>query len=247
LEDIIKVDPPLVARILKVSNSAYYSPQQRICTIEESIIRIGFDALKYIALGQKVKDIFNKDKPIDGYSRILLWKHSVAVGLLGKLIYNKRFGSGGDNIYAAGLLHDIGIIAEDQLETEAFTETLLNVKPRKQNLYHIEEERLGYNHADLGQTILSHWNLPPELVAAIGCHHNPHVVGSEYSVFTSILYVADYICQEKGIGYCDMPFRDESAFHACLKVINLEPDLLDPIVEELELEMERIQEQGVFS
>lgn len=102
LEAIIKLDPPLSARILKVANSAYYS-QQKISNIEGAIIRIGFNTLKYIALGQKVRNIFSKDEKINGYSRASLWRHSVAVGLLGKLIFDKKFGSGGNNIYAAGL------------------------------------------------------------------------------------------------------------------------------------------------
>ena len=110
LKEIIQIDPPLTGKLLKLANSVYYSPRTKISEIQQAIIWVGYDALKELALSQKVCEIFAGNSTIEGYSKTLLWKHSVAVSLLGKMIYRKEFREKGENIYVAGLLHDIGII-----------------------------------------------------------------------------------------------------------------------------------------
>ena len=82
-------------------------------------------------MSQKVCEAFAGNTDIEGYSRNLLWKHSVAVALLGKMIYRREFGRKGDNIYVAGLLHDIGIIALDQFCQDDFRLILSRRKTEK--------------------------------------------------------------------------------------------------------------------
>ena len=134
LKDIIELDPPLTARVLMRANSAYYGFPKKISVIEQAVIWIGFDALKELALSQKVCEIFMKDESINGYSRGALWKHSIAVALLGKMIYRKEFGLMGESAYVAGLLHDIGIIVEDQFFQNEFLHILHNSKDEEKNL-----------------------------------------------------------------------------------------------------------------
>ena len=120
LKKLIELDPPLTAKILRVANSAYYAPKKKISDIGHAIVNIGFNTVKELALSQKVCEIFNQKERIGGYSRVFLWNHSISTALLGKMIYRKEFGKKGDNIYVAGLLHDIGIIVEDQFLHDDF-------------------------------------------------------------------------------------------------------------------------------
>ncbi len=246
LEDLIKLDPPLTAKVLKVANSAYYSVGKEINTIEDAIIRVGFDTVNFMALGQKVRDVFEKGDVFEDYSRVLLWKHSIAVSTLGKLIYKKVLGKGGQNIYTAGLLHNIGIIAEDQFMESDLKVILKKVKNENRNLSELEDKVLGFNHAKLGQAILELWNLPEDLVMAVGFHHNPLDVEEKYQKNVFILHIADYICQENSFGYCDAPQKEQSVFDQCCKALDLDSDVLDSLVSDLNDELARIEEQGVF-
>jgi len=160
LKKVIEVDPPLSAKVLKTANSAYYYSRRHISDISEAVIWIGFEALKEIALHQKVCEVFQGERGIEGFSRKNLWKHSVAVALLGKMIYRMEFGKSGENIYAAGLLHDIGMIAEEQFFRHEFTYILKKVKKDKKPV-HVEENDLwGYDHADIGMAISEAWQFP---------------------------------------------------------------------------------------
>ena len=82
------------------------------------------------------------------------------MALLGKLIYRREFGERGENIYAAGLLHEIGIIVSDQLFPDKFQRFLHQSKIEEQNLIEVEYEDSGYDHSQSGQAILAHWQIP---------------------------------------------------------------------------------------
>ena len=246
LAEIIKIDPPLTAKLLTLANSAHYSSPRKIIEINEAVIWVGFDALKELALSQKVCEIFNTGESIDGYSSISLWKHSVAVALLGKMICRREFREKGENTYVAGLLHDIGIIVEDQFLQDEFRHAVSKSNNEKKNLLNAEHEILGYDHADIGNAITAAWNLPQELVVAIGYHHHPHNAGHTFSRIASTLYVADYVCQDNGIGYRDAPFQSKVALDECLRTLHIQPHAINIIVKDVEQEIQRIEDQGLF-
>jgi putative nucleotidyltransferase with HDIG domain len=246
LKDIIEIDPPLTAKVLKVANSAYYYHPRKISEIQYAIIWIGFDVLKEIALSQKVWEVFDQNESIGGYSRNLLWKHSVAVALLGKMICRREFGERGDNAYAAGLLHDIGIIVEHQFLEDDFRDILDKAELERKNLSRAEQEVLGYTHTDIGEVLTEHWSFPDELVVAIGNHHNPDKAPQDFSKFASTLYIADYLCQERGIGYGDAPIRDSALFRKCLRRLDVKGYALDLIVKDMEQEIAMMEDQGLF-
>ncbi len=247
LVDLILIDPPLTAKVLKIANSAYYSPRQKIFDIEESIIWIGFDALKELALNQKVCEIFQAEAHIEDYSRAALWKHSIAVALLGKMIFRKEFGERGENIYVAGLLHDIGIIALDQFLPIEFEQILLKSKNENKNIQISENEILGYDHTDIGQAITEHWNFPTQLIRSIQYHGNPIHVFQEYLKMTYTLYIADCLCQESGIGFCSTFIKNRKLFHTCLQKLDVKPNALKLIIAELKQEIKKMEDQGIFN
>jgi len=246
LKELIEVDPPLTASVLRMANSAYYSSGKKISEIEEAVIWIGFDELKELALRQKVCEIFARDEAINGYSRTLLWKHSVAVALLAKLIYRREYGERGDNIYAAGLLHDIGIIVEDQFLHGDFEPALQRGKDERNNLVDSECEVFGYQHADVGRALAVHWSFPGELVTSIGNHHGQFEAPHTFPRIDLALFVANYLCQVNNIGFCDSPYPDEVTFHRCLNALGLEPVATNLIVEELKKEIIKMEDQGLL-
>ena len=246
LNDIIEIDPPLTARVLKVANSAYYGSPRKISEIQHAVIWIGFDVVKEIVLSQKVCQVFDQDETISGYSGSSLWKHSVAVAILGKMICRREFGERGENAYVAGLLHDIGIIVENQFLENDFKNVLGKVKQEQKNLSTAEFEVLGFTHTDIGEMITDHWGFPQELVVAMGNHHNPETAPQEFTKITNTLYIADYLCQGRGIGYCDAPFSDSSIFQRCLKRLDVEGYALDLIVKDMEQEITMMEDHGLF-
>lgn len=246
LKEIIQIDPPLTAKVLKLANSAYYSPRNKISEITQAIIWVGFDAIKELAMSQKVCEIFNKDESIDGYSRGALWKHSLAVALLSKMIYRREFCERGESIYVAGLLHEIGLIAKDQFFSEELKLVLGKSKDEKKNLITAENEISGYDHAEVGKAIIDLWQIPQDIGVAIAAHHNPVSATQEFSKISYTLYVADYFCQRKGVGYGDAPFEESASYNRYRNKLNIEPQSLELLMEDVQLEIAKMEDQGFF-
>ncbi len=247
LKDLIEVDPPLTAKLLKTANSAYFSSGKKISDIEEAVIWVGFDTLKELALRQKVCEIFSRGNPIGRYSRELLWKHCVSVAVLAKMICRREFCEKGDSTYAAALLHDIGIIVEDQFLHEEFKDILHMVEHDHVNIIDAECEMLGYNHAEIGHVLSTYWNLPDDIVRSIGGHHGPFQEPGTHSRMELTLFVANHLCHVNCIGYRDTPQTNVELYRRCLNALGLEEAVLDIIMEDLYREIERLEEQGMLS
>ena len=245
-KDIIQIDPPLTGKLLQLANSAYYAPQRRICEIQQAMIWIGFDALKELAIRQKVCEVFQGESAIEGFSRNALWKHCVAVALMGKLIYRREFGEKGENIYVAGLLHDIGIIALEQFCQKDFKRIVSRTVSDGKDQTEIEKEILGFDHGEIGRAITEDWELPRGLSEIIGEHHDPENISEEFLRIGLTLYVADYVCQQRDVGYRNVSFQDERRFKRCLKKLNLTFYALDLIAADVETEILRMEEQGLL-
>jgi putative nucleotidyltransferase with HDIG domain len=247
LKKIIQIDPPLTARVLKLANSAYYSPGRKISDIQEAIIRLGFDTVKELALSQKVCEIFKSDVTFCGYSRSALWKHSLAVALLSKMIYRREFGQRGEIIYATGILHDIGLITEDQFQQEDFRLALSKSKNGEINMIQAEREFFSFNHTEVGKAICDDWQISEDLTIAIGNHHDPSGVYKQHARMTNTLYIADQYCQKNEIGYGDSQFEDTESFHRSLKRLGLEHRALEILLEDIRAEISKMEEQGFLS
>ncbi|MBT4484365.1 MAG: HDOD domain-containing protein [Candidatus Latescibacteria bacterium] len=246
LKMLIEKDPPLSARLLKIANSAYYGFQRNISSIQEAIVGIGFNLVKELALSQKVCELFQKNGHFEGYSRTALWEHSIAVAICCKLTYMREFREPGENVYTAGLLHNIGIIVEDQFLQNKFKDILLLSIKDKCNLSFSEKDILGFDHADIGRAISDNWNFPDELSVAIGFHHAPNMVKGELKKITLTLYISDYICQRNDNGYCDAPYENQPLFTKCLKELNIKEKAMDFIVEDVQEEIQKMKKGGWF-
>ena len=246
LKEIIELDPPLTGKVLRVANSTFYASRTKIGEVMQAIVYIGFKALKEMALSQKVGDIFDNSDSYEGYSRVSLWKHSVAVAVCGKMIYRREFRERGENAYAAGLLHGIGLISEDQFFQEDFKRALTKANSEKKNLANAEEDLFGFNHAQIGMAILDDWNLPAELLEAIGYHHTPDGASQAHERLVSTIYVADCLAQRNGLGFSDAPFEDPAPFEQCLKTLNIETDALDLILRDVQRELTNMEGQGLL-
>ena len=246
LKNIIEIDPPMSARLLKLANSAYYGYRKKISAIKEAIICIGFEAVKELALNQKVCEMFNDATDYCGYSRASLWKHSVVVALLSKSIYRSEFRERGENIYAAGLLHEIGIIILDEFQQDNFINTLKKSKSDKINLVDSEDAVLGFNHSDIGMAVAKDWGLSDEIAVAIGNHYNPDRIDKEFKKIVMTIYIADFITQSRNIGYVDTPYRNKMLYQKCLMKLNIKEKAVDIIMKEVEKEIKEMERAGWF-
>lgn len=208
-EDVAKImedDPAIMARVLKVVNSAFYPnmSNREITSVRHAVVRLGYDAVLNIALTTSVFSVFKEDHAM-AFNRKEFWRHCIVTGLISNVVCgfsDKRSVEGlqQDSVALAGLLHDMGKIILEQYFYDAFTEILKFGKEKQMPLYEIESEAFGISHAEIGAWLARKWKLGDDLVSAIQYHHNPQIAPEQYREITSLVHVADYICNMKNLG-----------------------------------------------
>jgi HD-like signal output (HDOD) protein len=243
LQELIEKDPPLAAKVLRRSNSAYYGLKRSITSIREAIVFIGFNNVRELAMSLKVGRMFEKDTVIGVYSRKELWKHSLATAMCCKAIYRKEFRETGEDIYSAALLHDIGIIAEEQFATEELESVTQKMDSDKISFFDAEKRSISFDHCAIGEKLTLSWNMPAEIVYPIKHSHTPLGYKPEYERQTKTIFVADVFCSKSGYGFEQAGFPEEE-YNICLETLSLAPESVEIIFEEVSREMAALEKNG---
>jgi putative nucleotidyltransferase with HDIG domain len=144
--------------------------------------------------------MFRSEDRIGGYTRRGLWEHSVAVGVAAKMVC-RRFSAGApEEGFVAGLVHDIGMILEDQYVHDAFEKAVLTSEEKHLPLWKVEQAILGTDHADMGRQLALRWRFPDAIAQAVGGHHQPSQ-RRDPGKLGRVLHVADVIAYSKHVGY----------------------------------------------
>lgn len=197
LQRIIENDAALSAKVLSLANSAYYSPRQKIATIERAITVIGFNELEFLALGIGLADVFDLSKVPKGFDGQVLWLHSLAVAWLARELAEAAFYLDAQAVVIAGLLHDLGrLVLATHLKDEL--EKIMMLVTQGASFYQAELD-LGLNHGLIGAALAQNWKLPDVHLAAIRDHHAPLTPGP-FRDSTCLVALADDLARKFNFG-----------------------------------------------
>lgn len=199
IESVVLKDQSITTRVLRLANSAYYGYPRRISTISEATILLGFQAIRSITLSAAVNKVLVREIPGYSMAKGELWRHSQAAAITSRHIARKNKVKNAEQIYVAGLLHDIGKVIMGHYIEDAYAEVIDMVIDTNVTFLQAEEEVLGFNHAQVGARIAEKWNLPPNLVEAIAYHHSPEEATINPQM-TCITHISDAITMMLGIG-----------------------------------------------
>jgi len=195
--NIISKDSGLSAHLLKIVNSPFYFFPSKIDTISRAITIIGTKELSTLALGTSVLTVF-KDIPSDLIDMRSFWEHSIACGIIARIISSHKNNTTTERFFLMGLLHDIGrLLILNYLPLQA-KEALLGTKRTNSLLYKTEEEVMGFDHSLIGGMLLKKWKLPVMLENSIRCHHA--FTERHITLESAVLHLSDIITNALGIG-----------------------------------------------
>ncbi len=196
-EDVIKIDPTLVVRLLRLVNSPFYGLTQKVDSISRAVAFIGMKNLQNIAVTDAMKNIFGSSKSSAGiFSKKQLWLHCAAVSICSKLLAERIFGINGDDAYLCGILHDIGLIVEEQVAEKKFLAACEECGTTGA-LDKFEQEYLDTDHCEIGYLMTLDWDMPITVQEAIRDHHT-QLDDVEPESLTGILQISEYIISHLG-------------------------------------------------
>ena len=230
---IVSQDVGLTARMLKLVNSAYFSAAQKVDSIDRAVAMLGTQQVSLLAAAMCVMNEF-KSIPKDLVDLQSFWLHSLATGVLARLVAQRVNLHDAEYYFLAGLLHDIGRLTLFQSRPDLARKALTKARERQMFLHYAEQEEIGYDHSTLGSVLFRKWELPPQLRMTVLYHHIPDI--SEQVVENAVIHVADIMAHALGFGISGeyfMPPLSEPAWEELGLTVEDLPDIAEQAEEVL--------------
>ncbi|CAK7020293.1 MAG: hypothetical protein DELT_02393 [Desulfovibrio sp.] len=196
---LVEKSQGLAARILRVANSAYYGMQTAVSSLPHAVRLLGLNEVRSIILQLGVTSVMRQLHFPKGFNFEELWEHQLRTANFAKIIAlsldENTLGQAvsPDDIYAAGLLHDLGktMLASNCPEDWLAIWDLASCDNIP--LYKAEEDYWGVDHAIAGARLLTFWGLPANLTELVNWHHAPRLAAPEYKTAAYVLAAANLL------------------------------------------------------
>ena len=200
ISEIIRRDPSLTARLLRLVNSVYYGLTTPINSIEEAVFYLGVRQIRQLAMVTPVIEDFTKLAGNTPFPWREFWQHCIGVAIMTREVISCVQSPTDDSDYVAGLVHDMGKIVMAATFPDHFLEIQRRATAELRPLLAIESEVLGINHAELGATYLKTHNLPVIMIESARYHHEPEHASHRRQIIAAV-QIADLLVRHAGVGH----------------------------------------------
>ena len=233
---IISEDAAITAKILKLSNSAYYGLAQEVNSVKQAVVIIGMQTIKSLVLSSSLIDAFTKGKKVDGLYAESYWRHSLSVAIMAKIIARisrKSNLSFQEAAFSAGILHDIGKLVIATYIPEKHDIKMQYIKSNSSNEYEAELNVLDCTHVEIGQYFAESWKLPKELADAVYFHHAPASAPGD-DLLPYVIHLANYLTHDSNENnFYGMTRETTPHYQNIWEKLGINPDMRDKFIEEL--------------
>jgi len=203
IEKMLERDAAVSTKVLKVANSPYYATG-KVHSISRAVQVIGVAGLKSVVTSLAMQALINGHSATKRFSRMDYWKHSLATAVCCRIIGRLKMPMDAEELYAAGLLHDVGLIIMDRFIPMELDRCLEESSVSGMPLHYVEKDRLGYTHAEVGALLAEKWSFSPMTVAALRYHHEPDM-DTVFNRTTSVVCLANAFAHEAGFCNSQVP------------------------------------------
>lgn len=190
---LIRGDPALAGEIIRIANSAYFSGEQRIQSVEHALQRIGFrEAMRLLTLAvSRIVTLGNLSYysiPAEDF-----WAESLFNGLFMEELARTTGAVEPGDAYTAGLLRYIGRLAIDQ-SIDAVGGGIFWLGG--ESLTDWEMASVGLTYAEAGGMLLRRWQFPNELTVACEGQERPALLPEPSWLASALFFVSSVIPQD---------------------------------------------------
>jgi len=168
LSRIISADSMLVARILKVANSAFYGLSRSVPNLQMAVTIMGFKTIKNMVVALSTKSMYGLASPTEKF----IWQHSLSTALADKFLASHVGLGNSEDVFISGLLHDIGKVLLMDQNPDSYARVLPDYIKSGESTIGFEQEIFGYTHAEVGAALCRKWKLPEDLEGTVKFHHS---------------------------------------------------------------------------
>ena len=233
LGKVIEKDQVLTSKLLRMVNSSFFGFPQRISTVSNAIVLLGFNVIKTLIVTSSIFEVMQA-------SDIGLFEHSLGCATASGIIAKRLGIKNPEEVSTAGLIHDLGKIVLRSEMPDEYEKIVDSAAELGKYMRELEKENLGIGHGEIGGMLARQWNLPERLIIPIEFHHRPNSA-PDFKDITAIIHFSDILIRAIGFGYGGdpwVPALDQKAW----ELIKLSKSQVRDILEELDGKLLELQD-----
>lgn len=198
---VIRRDPSLSARLLRLVNSVYFGLSTRVNNIEEAVFFLGLRQIRELSMATPVLEELAQ---FQANSSVVLpwkelWTHSIGTAVLTReILASTALHIDDDTDYLVGLLHNVGKVVMAYAFPKELAVVMATPAESPMEVCELERSLIGWDHAHIGAYYLERHQLAEEITLAVRHHHEPERA-PRHRLFASGVQIADYLVRHRGI------------------------------------------------
>ena len=184
LADLIGQDQGLSVKLLRLANSARYSPRHQISTLKDAAAGIGMTSLRDLALAACMAGAFPK---IEGFDRLRFWRQCLATAGHARMLA-QACDLDPDSAYMAGLVMRTGELLMLMTDPEAVAKAE-SLAHTPDSLLDHERAVMQCSHVQVTAELARRWHFPAEMVVALLAADDP-MAARPFSKMGAVLRLA---------------------------------------------------------
>lgn len=229
LSDLIKKDAALAARVVSAASTAYYGGQGKNLTFERTLVLLGLDTIKTIAITASVQQFFSRFDSARSRKLKQFWRDSLSCAVIAKSIAKLTGYAYLDEAYLAGLMHNIGeLIFVNHFHEEYFA--LIESAQDAQQRSQLERDQFGGDRYEAGAWLIGGWQTETFIADAVLYQTEAveQLVDAHHLV--KVLYLANLLCAQNEA-------EQASALSVAERLFDLDQSLVLDVVAEAAAEV----------
>lgn len=191
LAEVLKLDPAISARLLRIVNSPLYGFSKQIDTVTRAVNLLGTQAISDLVTATTIGRTFS-GMSIQLMDVSMFWRKSVLCALLAGKIAKSCGLEDSERFFIAGLLRDIGHLVLYQTIPRRAQSALIEAGYLETSLAEVEQSSIGCDFAEVGAELIRSWGMPVQIEQAIRCQLSPNDAG-EFIIHASVVHLAGVV------------------------------------------------------
>ncbi|TVR49890.1 MAG: HDOD domain-containing protein [Puniceicoccaceae bacterium] len=168
---LMKLDPSLTARMIRIANSAYFGLAYRVESLEDAATQLGLREINHLLGSVVLRDAFFHRLPFYGLKADEFCSRCLTTGHANELLA-QRTGADPGLAYLTGLLHSIGQLVLGLFLAKNRPELRLPV-PTPVLAIDAERTHFGTDHVEIASLLLKDWKFGDDIITPVSWQHRP--------------------------------------------------------------------------
>lgn len=188
--ELLKVDAPLTAQIVRLSNSAAFAFTAPNTDLEGAVSCLGFQEVYKVVGVVATGQVLGRATPVYKLETGELWENSLKTAVIMDALA-KKVGLDPNTAYTMGLLHTIGKVVINSFYMDKGIE-IYSDEDEDSFIPDLERQLIGFDHAQASSALLRKWSFPEESCLPIENYPYP-LEATDFRDKACLLHIASVV------------------------------------------------------